>query len=195
MNTISYAIVLAAALAAAPALAQPKGAVVGESVEALVTVVAVDKKARSVVVRGPRGNTLEIVVPKEAQNFDKIKQGDVFRMRYAEAVAVAITKGGEPAKGDAKGMKMAEKGANPGGVVARTRFISGVIDAIDYKSRYVAVRGPKQTVSLKAGDDVKLEELHAGDRISISYTQALAIEMVPAPAKPKPKAKAAPKKE
>src|SRR5690349_6942277 len=113
-------LLLAALLAAAPAWAQPKAAAVGQSIEALVTVVAIDKKARTVVIRGPRGNTEEIAVPKEAQNFDRIKQGDVFRLRYTEAVAVAITKGGEPSKGDAKGMTVAEKGANPGGVIART---------------------------------------------------------------------------
>jgi hypothetical protein len=179
-------------MAAAPAFAQPKAAAVGQSVEALVTVVAIDRKARTVVIRGPRGNTEELAVPKDAQNFDQIKQGDVFRLRYTEAVAVAITKGGDPSKGDAKGMKLAEKGANPGGVAARIRYISGKIEAIDYQSRYVAIRGPKQTVALKAADDIKLEELHAGDRITIAYSQALAVEMVPAPAKPKPKA--APKK-
>lgn len=157
-----------------------------------MTVVAIDKKARTIVVRGPRGGTQEIQVPKEAQNFDTIKQGDVFRLRYTEAVALSITpQGGEPSKGDAKGMRLAKKGGNPGGAIVQTRFISGRIEAIDYKDRYVAIRGPKQnTVALKAGDGIKLEELHPGDRITVSYTQALAAEMVPAPAKPKPKAAA-----
>jgi len=185
------AIVAVSALAAfsSPSVAQPRTAGVAESVEALVTVVAIDKKARTVVVRGPRGGTQEIQVPKESQNFDTIKQGDVFRLRYTEAVAVSIVpEGGEPRKGEAKGMSLAKKGENPGGAIVQTRFISGRIDAIDYKNRYVAIRGPKQnTVALKAGDDIKLEDLHPGDRITVSYTQALAAEMVPAPAKPKPK--------
>jgi hypothetical protein len=188
----SLAVALVALAFSSPTLAQPRSAAVGESIEALVTVVAIDKKARTVVVRGPRGGTQEIQVPKEAQNFDTIKQGDVFRLRYTEAVAVSIVpQGGEPAKGDAKGMRLAKKGDNPGGTIVQTRFISGRIEAIDYKNRYVAIRGPKQnTVALKAGDDVKLENLHPGDRITVSYTQALAAEMVPAPAKPKPKAAA-----
>jgi len=170
---------------------QPRGAVAAESVEALVTVVAIDRKARTVVIRGPRGGTEELQVPPEAQNFDTIKQGDVFRIKYTEAVALTVVpQGGEPAKGDASGVKMAKKGENPGGVAVRTRFISGRVEAIDYKNRYVTIRGPKQTVSLKASDDVKLENLHAADRITVSYTQALAIEMVPAPAKPKPKPEA-----
>ena len=179
-------------LVASPAWAQPRAAAAAESVEALVTVVAVDKKARTVVVRGPRGGTQEIAVPPEAKNFDSIKQGDVFRLRYTEAVALTIVpQGGEPRKGDVTKMKTAEKGENPGGVVVRTRYISGRVEAIDYKDRYIAIRGPKQqTVALKAADDIKLENLHPGDRITVSYTQAFAAEMVPAPAKPKPKPEA-----
>ena len=181
----------AAFLVASSAWAQPRGVVAGESVEALVTVVAIDKKARTVVIRGPRGGTEELQVPPEAQNFDTIKQGDVFRIKYAEAVALTVVpQGGEPSKGEASSTKMAKKGENPGGVGMRTRFVSGRVEAIDYKGRYVTIRGPKQTVSLKASDDVKLENLHPGDRITVSYTQALAIEMVPAPAKPKPKPEA-----
>ena len=59
------------------------------------------------------------------------------------------------------------------------------------------MRGPKQnTLALKAADDVKLEELNAGDRIALTYTRALAMEMIPQPAaeKPAPKKKAAAKK-
>lgn len=85
---------------------------------------------------------------------------------------------------------MAKKGENPGGAIVQTRYVSGRIEAIDYKNRYVAIRGPKQqTIALKVADDVRLEDLHPADRITIAYTQALAAEMVPAPAKPKPAAK------
>jgi hypothetical protein len=182
---------LAAALVfSSSSWAQPRAAVVGESVEALVTVVAIDKKARTVVFRGPRGGTQEVQVPADAKNFDRIKQGDVFLLRYTEALAVAITPGGEPDKGDKSMRKLGEKGDNPGGVVARTRYISGRIEAIDAKSRYIAIRGPKQqTLALKAADDLKLDALKPGDRITIAYTQAFAADMVPQPKPEKPAAK------
>ena len=184
-------LLLAAALAATSAWAQPQGAAVGASIEALVTIVAVDKKQRTVVIRGPRGNTQEVAVPKEAQNFDRIKQGDVFRLRYTEAVALAIVpKGGEPSKGDGKDTVLAQKGANPGGATVRTRHISGRIEAIDKTNRYVAIRGPKQqTVALKAADDLNLDALSPGDTITLAYIQALAADMVPQPPKEKPTAK------
>ena len=93
-------------------------------------------------------------------------------------------------------MKLAPKGAKPGGVVVRTVQITGVVDAIDYTDRYVAVRGPKgNVVALKVATDVPLDQLSAGDRITVTHTAALAVEMVAqapqkAPAKKEP-AKAA----
>jgi Cu/Ag efflux protein CusF len=183
------AISLVALVFSFPSHAQkPEAAVVGQTVEALVTVVAVDKKARTVVIRGPRGGVEELKVPDDAQNFDRIKQGDVFRIRYTEALAVGIDKG-EPDRGDKKERVMAKKGANPGGVAVRTRYVSGRIDAIDPQTRYVALKGPKQTLSLKVGPDVDLNALKVGERITIAYTQALAIEMVPQPKEKKPAAK------
>ena len=188
MKTFLLAVAL---LVASPAWAQPKAAAVGASIEALVTVVAIDKKARTVVIRGPRGNTEELAVPKEAQNFDKIKQGDVFRIKYAEAVALAVVpKGGEPSKGDEKEKVLAPKGANPGGAAVRVRHVSGRIEAIDPANRYIAVRGPKQnTIALKAADDLDLAKLNPGDRITLAYMQAIAIEMVPQQTRAKPEAK------
>lgn len=173
-----------------PATALAQAVVVpGDTVEALVTVVGVDKKARTVMVRGPRGNVAEVQVPPDAQNFDRIKQGDVFRIRYAEAVAVALDKG-EPDKGDKKDRALAKKGENPGGVAVRTRYVSGRVEAIDAKNRYIAIRGPKQqTLALKAAPEINLEALQPGDRITVAYAQAVAVEMVPQPPKQKPAAK------
>jgi hypothetical protein len=55
---------------------------------------------------------------------------------------------------------------------------------VDYTNRYVAVRGPKgNVVPLKVADDVPLEQLSAGDRISVTYTEALAIKVEEAPQK------------
>ena len=188
MKTLLLAATAAALVGATPVQAQPKAAMAGAEVEALVTVVSVDKQKRTVVFRGPRGNEVELQVPPEAQNLDQVKKGSVFRVKYAEAVAVAITRGGAPSKGDEQNIQMAKKGANPGGSATRTRHISGVVEAIDLKTRYISLRGTQRSVSLQVGNDVKLEELKVGDRIAIAYTQGLALEMVPQE-KPKPAAK------
>jgi hypothetical protein len=172
---------LLCSLALVPAAqAQVKdGAVVVDQVEAVVTVTKVDPKARTVTFRGPKGGIATLNIPPEAQNLDQVKPGQQYKMKYVEAVAVAISKGGAPSASAGEQVKLAPKGAKPGGMMVRSAQISGVVDAIDYTNRYVAVRGPKgNTLALKAAEDVALDELSAGDRITLAYTEALAVEMV-----------------
>jgi hypothetical protein len=186
---------LICSLAFVPAAqAQPKdSAVAVDEIEAVVTVTKVDPKARTVTFRGPKGGVATLQIPPESQNLDQVKPGQQYKMKYVEAVAVAIHKGGAPSATAGEQVKLAPKGAKPGGMVVRAVQVSGVVDAIDLTNRYIAVRGPKgNTQSLKAGPDVALDQLSVGDRIAITYTEALAIDMVAqAPAK-KP---AAPKKD
>lgn len=184
-------ILAAALLVPTLVLAQPKAAVVTDQVEAVVTVTKVDPKARTVTVRGPRGNLHTLNVPKESQNLDQVKPGDRFKITYAEAAVVALTKGGEPAASVEENVELAPKGAKPGGYKVRTIKMSAVVDAIDYKNRYVALRGPKgNTLALPVSDEVKnLESVKVGDKLSIVFTQGLALEMVPEDKPKKPAAK------
>jgi len=174
------------------AFAQPKGAIETNQVEAVVTVTKVDHKARTVTIKGPQGNLRTLDVPPEAQNLDKVKPGDRFKMTYAEALVLAVTRGGKPSSSVDRQVTVAPKGGTPGGRVVRTAQVTGVVDAIDYKNRYVALRGPgQQTVALPVSDEVKdFDQLKVGDTVTIAYAQGLAIEMVPQekPAK-KPAAK------
>jgi hypothetical protein len=188
MNRTVLAVAL---LVPAFAFAQPKGAVVVEKAEAVVTVTKVDQQARTVTVRGPRGNLQTLDVPPEAQNLDRVKPGDRFKITYAEAAVVALTRGGEPAASVEETVQLAPKGGTPGGLKVRTYKISAVVDAVDYKNRYVALRGPKgNTLALPVSDEVKnFEKVQVGDKLSVAYTQALAIEMVPQQKPKKPAAK------
>jgi hypothetical protein len=172
------------------ALAQPKGAIVVDKAEGVVTVTQVDTKARTVTVRGPRGNLATIAIPPQSQNLERVKPGDRFQMVYAEAAVVALTHGGKPAAAVEEEVEVAPKGGTPGGFKVRTIHVSAVVDAIDYKNRYVALRGPKgNTLALPVSEQVKdFDKVKVGDKISIAYSQALALEMIPQE-KPKPAAK------
>lgn len=190
MNRTIFALAL---LVPALALAQARSEITTDEVQAVVTVTKVDAKARTVTVRGPRGNLQTLNVPPESQNLDKVKPGDRFKMTYAEAAVIALSRGGQPDVSVEETVVVAPKGAKPGGFKVRTAKISGVVDAIDYKNRYVALRGPKgNTLALPVSSEVKdLESVQVGDKLTIVFTQALAVEMV---AQEKPKKPAAKKK-
>ena len=188
----------AAALLAVPfaAPAQDKAAVVVGQTEAVVKVVKIDRKARTVTFQGPRGRQETLSVPKEAQNFDKVKVGSNFKVKYVEAVAVALQRGGTPAATAERQVRLAPKGGTPGGVVVETATVTAKVVAIDYANREVALTGPKgNMMALHVADDVQgFADVKLGDTVAVAYTQALALEMLPEPAGP-PKALPTPKKD
>src|SRR5688500_4621649 len=124
-------------LAAVPVCnAQVKdSAVAVKETEAMVTVTKVDKENRTVTFRGPKGNLGTLTVPPEGQNFDQVKAGQQYRMKYVEAVALEIRKGGTPAKSTSDQVKVSPKGAMPGGSTASTRQLSGEMYSSDLYHR------------------------------------------------------------
>lgn len=89
------------ATASAPAGAAP-GAAGVRTVEVLATIQAIDRKARTVLLRGVH-RTVRVSVP-EGIDMTKVKTGDEVRAVFTEAVVVAV----EPApRGAAKGAQKA----------------------------------------------------------------------------------------
>src|SRR5262245_7441654 len=95
-NTLMAALAALVVPFASGAAAQDKGPVVVGQSEAVVTVIKLDRKARRVTFQGPRGNQVTMIVPQEAQNLDQVRVGSRFNIKYVEAVAVGLQRGGKP---------------------------------------------------------------------------------------------------
>jgi hypothetical protein len=159
----------------------PKAAAIAVAeAEAVVELVSIDRASRMVLMRGPTGDLLYIQIPPAAQNLDRVKPGDLFRMRYIEALALALHKGGAASASEGQTIALAPKGGTPGGTVVSTKEMSTVVTAIDRPARRISVRGAdKNAVTLKVADEVRsFDEIAVGDTIAVTYTEALAIEMI-----------------
>ena len=195
MKSIFVAAAALSVAALAPAaVAQDKGAVVVGQTEAVVTVIKLDRKARRVTFQGPRGNQVTMIVPEEAKNLDQVRVGSLFNVKYVEAVAVSLQRGGQPSVGVDQTVRLAPKGGNPGGVVVNTARVSAKVVAIDYTDREIAVKGPQGNIrSFRVAEEVQgFGDVKVGDSINVVYSEALALDMVPEPG---PKAKPTPKKD
>jgi len=73
----------------------PAGAI-GREVTATVTITAIDKKAHTVTVKGPRGGT-ETIKAKDPKNLEGLKVGDMVEITYTQALAVSLDKSGKSA--------------------------------------------------------------------------------------------------
>ena len=67
---------------------------VGREVTVTATVTAIDKKANTVTIKGPAGNT-ETVKARDPKNLAKLKVGDMIDITYTQALAISLDK---PAK-------------------------------------------------------------------------------------------------
>jgi hypothetical protein len=71
----------------------PSGAV-GREVVVTTTITAVDRKAQTVTIKGPRGNT-ETIKVKDATNLKGVEAGDVAELTYTQALAVTLDRAGQ----------------------------------------------------------------------------------------------------
>ena len=148
--------------------------------ETVVELVSLDRAKRVAVMKGPNGGTMTMQIPKEAQNLDRVQPGDKFKLRYIQGLALSLNKGGAASVNQVQQVKLAPKGGRPGGTVVDTKQLTTVVTSVDRPTRTIAIRGPdSQPVSLKVSDDVKsFDQIAVGDTIAITYTEALAMEMV-----------------
>lgn len=168
----------------APAAATP-GAVLADTTRVEAEVVGVDKKSRTVTLKGPEGNVFDVTVGKEVKNFPQIKVGDRVIAEYAEALALKLKKGsGLRETVEKSDMQTAKPGQKPGAVKTReVDFVADVMD-VDTQAGTVTILGAKgRVVKLKIKDPAVLAEIKKGDQIEGTYVQATGIIVVPPQAK------------
>ena len=171
-------------LFATQAVAQEKkaagkpGAVVVDAASITATVEAIDYDKRTVALKGPRGNVVELKVSPDVKNFKQIKPGDRVTTKYFESTAIFVRKPDEPpfAEG-ASAVQVAAPAQKPGVIAVDTIEMTARVEDINYKNRTVTLRGPQQkTVTFKVGKEVKrFDEVKKGDEVVVRHTEQLAV--------------------
>jgi hypothetical protein len=161
-----------------PSASVPGGVVVAERTTLTATVEAVDKGKRTVTLRGPQGRTVSLKAPKDARNFEQIQVGDTVQAEYLDAVALFVRKpGAAPSAGEATSVRVAPPGERPAAVMVDTVQLTARVEAIDYDTREVTLRGPRgNTRTVKVDPQVeRLNEVKVGDEVVVRHTEAVAL--------------------
>jgi hypothetical protein len=192
-----FALALIGAAAASGALAQQPGATggavlasepgkaaVARTVEVSARVVAIDKATRTVTLKGPKGEALDIVAGEEVRNFDQIKLGDYVVARYVAALTLELRKtkavAGDPTVRE--GATRAPSGERP--AVAGARQVTAIADvtAVDPQKSTITLKGPRgNVVTLNVQNPDQFKVVKKGDQVEVTYTEALALAVEPAP--------------
>ena len=165
---------------------EPGKAVLARKVEISAQVMGIDKGTRTLTLKGPKGNVVDLVASDDVKNFDQIKLGDFVVARYAEALTLELKK----TKSAGGGLEMREEAAKakPGErpAVAGARQVTALasVTAVDPKKSTITLKGPRgNEVTLNVQNPDQFKVVKKGDQVEVTYTEALALSVEPAPAK------------
>ncbi len=144
---------------------------------------AVDTTARTVTIRGDRGNVVTLDMPMSGT--PDLQVGDTVTVGYYDRVSVRLKPAGEAAVDETKPpvgtAAAAAPGTLPGATVASQRTTTVTITAWDPSLRTVTFTGPKGSVYTRrvsdAIDPTVIAGLKVGDRVDVTRTEALRFQV------------------
>ena len=156
----------------------PGGTIV-QTFKATATVTAIDQAKRTATLRGSDGKKFVVQVGPAAVNFDQVRVGDLVNATVTQKIVAHLDQANTASgDGSAAVVALAEKGDQPGGVVAETMQVTGKIIAIDASKRVVSLRfvdGSNEKLPIR--DDVDLSRLKIGDQAVFRVTEMIAINI------------------
>jgi hypothetical protein len=160
----------------APAGAQTK-TLTGETKTVTASVEAIDKAARSVTVKKPDGTYDVFYFPETIRRFDALKVGDKITAKYYENLVLRVKAPGEKDVNSASGGTVRAEG-KLAGTTSRQRTITATIAAIDQAVPSITFTGPNGwKYSSRVEDKKALEKVKVGDRLDITWTEALILSV------------------
>lgn len=179
MRGITPLVLAALVLSASHALAQTK-TLQGNTVTATATIEAIEARSRTLTLKNQDGTYEELQVPASVTRFPEFKVGDKINVRYYDNVVLKLKKEGQPAI-DVQHDTLTPSTGAPGTTAASQRTITATITAIDPKVPSITLKGPNGwTYSRKVDDKKALAQVKVGDKLDITWTEAVLISVEPA---------------
>jgi hypothetical protein len=165
-------------------VSEPGKAAIARTEQISAKVVAIDKATRTVTLKGPKGNTVDLVAGDEVRNFDQIRLGDFVVARYLEAITLELRKT-KVKPGEAtvrEGVVRSAPGERPAGAVGREITAIADVIGVDPKKSTITLKGPRgNVVTLDVHNPDQFKVVKKGDQVEVTYTEALALSLEPAP--------------
>jgi Cu/Ag efflux protein CusF len=145
------------------------------------TIQQIDQTTRAVTLRNEKGEEDTFVAGPEVIRFNQLKVGDKVTLTFHESLVLEVSKPGAASTpaGDIIGAGRTKSQPGGGVVAQQTRRVT--VKAVDLKTPSITVvTDDGRTVTRKVEDKKNLEGVKVGDKIDITYTQAVVIAAEPA---------------
>jgi len=173
-----YAVLVAVLCVTGGALASGQKTITQKNVRKdIATITAINKTTRVVTLKSTKGVVEEIVAGPEVQRFDELRVGDKVTFSYQESVVYQIRKPGQAPAGAINSSGIVRStGPRPGGTVTEQQTKTVTVEAIDKKEARISVRTAEGHGIIAIVDDKgNLNGIKVGDKVDITYTEALMI--------------------
>ena len=163
-------------------LSQPGKVDVANTEVVSATVVAIDRRSRTVTLKGPDGVIQDVVCGPAVKNFRQIRRGDEITVNLVQALTLELLKTGSNGTAWVEDTVTgaAKPGSKPGAAQERHITILANVVGVDAAAGTIVLKGPKGNVMVlpvRNRDQFKVVEV--GDQVEAVYREAFAIAMVP----------------
>ena len=144
------------------------------------TVTAINQETREVTLQDSEGETITIVAGDEVRNLAQVKVGDKLKVDYLQTTQIQVLKPDEAEVGAQQIVagERAEPGEKPSGTAVSETTVIMEIEAINKEKQTVILKGPEgQSRTVKVRNPDNLEKVAIGDKVKITYTEAMAIKV------------------
>ena len=151
------------------------------------TVEGIDPQNRLFALQGPGGKTAIIYADEHLENFEQLKLGEPATVRYTEAAVLAISRKG--VFGQQKTRFQSQRAAGPSSQPASDRLqqtmrprtsMFGRVTEIDLSNGNITIENDDgQRIEMHAADDQAIAGIYVGERILVTYAEAIAISVQP----------------
>jgi Cu/Ag efflux protein CusF len=151
-----------------------------EPVVVKATIEKIDHDTRMITLKEKDGKIRSILAGPEVRRFDELKIGDEVTFTFTESVVYQIRKPGEPAPSSSKDEPVIVRnaGAKPGGSKTEQETKTVTVKNIDAKTSAVTIlTDDGRTLSMRVEDSKLMKNLKVGDRVVITYTNAVAVSI------------------
>ena len=151
------------------------------------TVEAINPATREVTLKGPNGREVTVKAGTRVRNLSNVHVGDKVIASYYEGIAAQMSKSGETAKEPAASTfaYRNQAGEPGGGGIGRSVTSTVTIEALDAANHTVAFRRPDGTIDVVTLKSPQMQSfaqtLNRGDKVDVTYTESIAVNLVPAP--------------
>lgn len=141
------------------------------------TIVTIDHAKRIVTLKDAEGNVEDVQAGPEVKRFNELKVGDTVTFSYHAAVVYQVLKPGTTAPAVQESVSTVRgQGPKPSGAVTQQHQATVTIEAIDPAIPSIKIRtADGRALSATVEDRKNLEGLKVGDKVTVTFTEALMV--------------------